>query len=204
VACGRSAPGPYPPARCTSCHLPWWLPASTALRSRRRPVSGRTSVRSDIAADTRMATDTRLVPAGHQLSGARSFRTADGQSADRSGSLQLPLLFVKADPAGGLRPPSGPAATQRSPGCRPLSGLAHRPESAQISSKESASRGNNQHAATRPSRISYRPTVDQRRSILPIITVPSVSAAMRAPSPTSTSPECMRKVRPARSRRRRK
>jgi hypothetical protein len=32
---------------------------------------------------------------------------ADGQSADRSGSLQLPLLFLKAGPAGGrLRRPS--------------------------------------------------------------------------------------------------
>jgi hypothetical protein len=44
---------------------------------------------------------------------------ADSQSADRSGSLQLPPLFLKAGPAGGLRPPSGPAATRRPPGRRP-------------------------------------------------------------------------------------
>jgi hypothetical protein len=36
-------------------------------------------------------------------------------------SLQLPLLFLKAGPAGGLRPPSGPATTRRSPGA----GLTH-------------------------------------------------------------------------------
>jgi hypothetical protein len=34
------------------------------------------------------------------------------------------LYELKAGPAGGLRPPSGPATTRRSPGCRP-----HRPSS---------------------------------------------------------------------------
>jgi hypothetical protein len=58
----------------------------------------------EIAADTGLATC-----AGHAPSGGRSFLGAvDGQSADRSGSLQLPLLFLKAVLA--------PAATRRSPG----------------------------------------------------------------------------------------
>jgi len=40
----------------------------------------------------------------------RTPQAADGQSADRSGSLQLPLPFLKAGPAGGrLRRPSSAA-----------------------------------------------------------------------------------------------
>jgi hypothetical protein len=43
---------------------------------------------------------------------------ADGQSAHHPGSVQLPLLCLRASPAGGLRPPSGPAATRRYRGTR--------------------------------------------------------------------------------------
>jgi hypothetical protein len=47
-------------------------------------------------------------------------RAADNQSTDGPGSLQLsPPFILKAGPAGGLRSPSGPAATRRSPGNRP-------------------------------------------------------------------------------------
>ena len=88
------------------------------------------------------------------------------------------------------------AAFQGWPAC--LSGPA------QMSSKVAGSRGNNQQPATRPSRIWYRPTVDQRRWTLPTTAVPSVSAATRSPSPTSTSPGCIRKVRSTSSRRRRR
>ena len=58
----------------------------------------------------------------------RTPQAADGQSADRSDSLQPPLLFLKAGPAGGLRPPSGPAATRRSPGSRPHPQRQREPE----------------------------------------------------------------------------
>jgi hypothetical protein len=67
-----------------------------------------------IAADTTMDSDTSLAMyAGHQPSRrAIVAEAADGQSADRSDSLQLPLLFLKSGPAGGrLRRPS-------SAGCR--------------------------------------------------------------------------------------
>src|SRR5215218_8736428 len=49
--------------------------------------------------------------AGHQPSRTAIVpQAADGQSADRSGSLQLPLPFLKAGPAGGrLRRPSSAA-----------------------------------------------------------------------------------------------
>jgi hypothetical protein len=55
------------------------------------------------ATDTGLAIDTSLATsAGHQPSGGRSFRKQrTGQSADGSGSLELPLLFLKAGPAGG-------------------------------------------------------------------------------------------------------
>jgi hypothetical protein len=60
--------------------------------------------------------------------------------------------------------------------------------------------GSNQQPTTRPSRMWYRPTVDQRRWTPATTAVPSVRAAMRSPSPTSTSPGCIRKVRSTRSR----
>jgi hypothetical protein len=76
---------------------------------------GGTSVRDlKIAAGTTMDSDTSLAMyAGHQPSRrAIVAEAADGQSADRSDSLQLPLLFLKSGPAGGrLRRPS-------SAGCR--------------------------------------------------------------------------------------
>jgi hypothetical protein len=65
---------------------------------------GGTSVRDlKIAAGTTMDSDTSLAMyAGHQPSRrAIVAEAADGQSADRSDSLQLPLLFLKSGPAGG-------------------------------------------------------------------------------------------------------
>jgi hypothetical protein len=64
------------------------------------------------ALDTGMAIDTSLARCADTscpASGGWSAvpEAAQGQSADRSGSLQLPLLFLKAGPAGGrLRRPS--------------------------------------------------------------------------------------------------
>jgi hypothetical protein len=98
--------------------------AGTAACPRWWPADGR---RPDIrpehqtAADTSMAID---ISPGY-VCRTPAVRTAvvpepaDGQSADRSGSLQFPLLFLKAGPAGGRRSPSGPALTRRSLGSRP-------------------------------------------------------------------------------------
>jgi hypothetical protein len=70
---------------------------------RRAVVGGRTPVR---------AADRRRHRHGHvcrtpAVRRAAVPEAADGQSADGSGSLQLPLLFLKAGLSGGLRPPSG-------------------------------------------------------------------------------------------------
>jgi hypothetical protein len=90
-------------------------------------------------------------------------------------------------------PPPNAAASHHDPPDR-LS------EPVQTSSKAAGSRGSNQQPTTRPSRMWYRPTVDQRRWTPATTAVPSVRAAMRSPSPTSTSPGCIRKVRSTRSR----
>jgi hypothetical protein len=87
----------------------------------RRAGGGRTSVRAEPSPRTSfLATDSSLVTcAGHHPSGQWSFRTvvvpdaADGQSADRSDSLQPPLRFLQGRPCG--RPPAAlrPAGDHR-------------------------------------------------------------------------------------------
>jgi hypothetical protein len=99
-----AVPDSCPAARHTSCHVrggcrkdhpcPRWWPACG-----RRPDTGpgQRSPQTPACQPGRTpAVRTAVVP-----------EAADGQSADRSGSLQLPLLFLKAGPAGGrLRRPS--------------------------------------------------------------------------------------------------
>ena len=94
-------------ARATTC--PRWH-----LTSGSRPDNspGRQAAGTSLAADISLTTY-----AGHRPVRTPSVRTAvvpkaaDGQFADRSDSLQLPLLFLKAGPEGGLRPGNDPPVT---------------------------------------------------------------------------------------------
>jgi hypothetical protein len=100
-----------------SADWPWRTHLGAVSRPRprihtsgRRARGGRTSVRASLqtAADT-IWPPTQPGPVCRTPAVRRAIvpEAADGQSADRSGSLQLPLLFLKAGPAGGLRPPPG-------------------------------------------------------------------------------------------------
>jgi hypothetical protein len=99
-----------------------WLPRTHAVST---PVAGVRSATGycpgrQRAVDTGMAIDISLAKgAGHPAVRRAVVRAAipeaaDGQSGDRSGSLQLSLLFLKAARA--------PAATRRSPRNRPRRG----------------------------------------------------------------------------------
>jgi hypothetical protein len=95
----------------------------------RRAGGGRTTVR---------AADRRRRQHGHQHQPGHLCRTpavrtavvpeaADGQSADGSGSLQLPLLFLKAGPAGGrLRRPSSAGSRHGQPTSQTLGHIDER------------------------------------------------------------------------------
>jgi hypothetical protein len=102
VACGSSGPGS---ASGRAARI-----AMSAVTAERTPVStlvaacGRrpaTRPRRPTAADTAMAIDTARsrVPGTSRPDGGRS--GGSGRSIRRSLSLQLPLLFLKAGPAGG-------------------------------------------------------------------------------------------------------
>jgi hypothetical protein len=90
----------------------------------RRTVGCRTPSEPQTAADTRMATTParpRMLNTAFQTAAIQ--RAADGQSVDRSCSLQLPLLFSRPT----LRPTSGrPPARQRHHGRR-ATGLTDKP-----------------------------------------------------------------------------
>ena len=123
VACGSSGSGPASGRAPHELPCPRWLPQGP-LRVHaggRRAVGGRTPVR---------ASDRRGHRHGHRHQPGHVCRTpavrtavvpeaADGQSADRSGSLQLPLLFLKA----GLRAAASgrprPAASRLLPAPEP-------------------------------------------------------------------------------------
>jgi hypothetical protein len=90
------------------------------------PAVGRTLRLEPQAAGTSLAADISLADACRTPSvWTPSVRTAvvpeaaDGQTAAPPELIQLPLRLLKAGPAGGLRPPSGPATTRRPPGSRP-------------------------------------------------------------------------------------
>jgi hypothetical protein len=73
----------------------------------------------DTTVAPRMDTDAWTMDGSEAADGQSAGGSPQWFTASGSGSLQLPLLFLKAGPAGGLRPPSGPATTRRPPGDRP-------------------------------------------------------------------------------------
>jgi hypothetical protein len=79
-------------AQPKSCHVPGgYRRAPPCVQAGvRRPVSGRTSVRSDIAADTGMAADTSLATADISCPEGVVPEPPDGQSAGPSASYLLP------------------------------------------------------------------------------------------------------------------
>jgi hypothetical protein len=105
-----------------SCHVPGgYRRAPPCVQAGvRRPVSGRTSVRSDIAADAGMAADTSLATADISCPEGVVPEPPDGQSADRSGSLQFLLLFRPACgwPAAAVSAGIGAAAERARTRCR--------------------------------------------------------------------------------------
>ena len=106
TASGRAAPGAHVRGGCREDYL------STLMAGLRSAAGHRPGSQS--AADTGMA----ATPAWPRVpDSSRSVwvvpEAADGQSADGSGSLQLPLLLLKAGPAGGrLRRPSSAGSTR--------------------------------------------------------------------------------------------
>jgi hypothetical protein len=117
----RRSRAPRPAARRTSCHVrggcrrahPW----SALVAGGRTP--GRAGGREADGhpagpADRRRHQHSHRHQPGH-VRRTPAVRTAvvpeaaDGQSVDRSGSLQLPLLFIKRRPAGGRKRPSSAA-----------------------------------------------------------------------------------------------
>jgi hypothetical protein len=96
-------------AQHRSCHVPGgYRRAPPCVQAGvRRPVSGRTSVRSDVATDTGMAADASLATAGHQLSGESGRSGTTGQSIRRwSDSLQPSLYPQSQSVDSRLRRPS--------------------------------------------------------------------------------------------------
>jgi len=72
----------------------------------------------------------------------------------------------------------------------------------QIRSNNSGSVGMSQHSATRPATVRYSPTVLHRCAVPASVASPSARAAIVLPAPVSTSRRMIRKVLPARPRRR--